>query len=60
MVAQQSLRSILRENAGHIAGSRKVIQLLTGASLLILPLSPFLDKDEVHCRVPGIVNTDEE
>jgi hypothetical protein len=27
---------------------------------LSLLLSPVLDKDEVHYRVPGIVNTDEE
>jgi hypothetical protein len=59
--AQQKLRSILQGIPdGDIAKMREVIQLLTRAIPLSLPLSLFLDKDEVHYRVPGVVNTSEE
>ena len=43
-----------------IARLREVIQLLTRAITLVLLLSPSLDKDEVHYRVPSVVNADEE
>jgi hypothetical protein len=45
---------------GAIAGLREVIQLLTRAVPLSPLRSPVLDKDEVHYRVPCIVNTCEE
>lgn len=39
---------------------RAVRQMLTSALPPRLPLAPSLDKDEVHYRVPSIVNTNEE
>lgn len=61
IIAQQRLRSILQGIPdGDIAKMREVIQMLTRAIPLSLPLSLFLYKDEVHYRVPGVVNTSEE